>query len=314
MELTEYHGVPMALTDVAEAVRTDWTAHRGQVDVVRVERPPEHAWPALRASSFVPKPKQVTWVMNAGDSEEAYLAGLTSRERQKIRGARRKVLEAGLRVDVRDVDERLFSEFLRLYERSLADMWHGVSVAAEERDTILADRDAYFAVCATDGARLVGCCLVRRDAEGDMVRVRFSAVAPEQREDSLARVLYLEAAHVTRTLGHRQFSLGTDRNLYGHIAKPGLFRFKSRLGFVPHPSHHVDPAVGEDQADLVLGLTQLTDPALILGYADASPGDRFQLHLFSADPDAELGPYQTRFLHGARAHVVRHSAEPVAAR
>ena len=153
------------------------------------------------------------------------MARRSSAERQKIRGARARTAGEGIQISVRELDERLFEEFLVLYADTVNRMRHGVNVALEERDTILADRSSYIALCASSGARLVGCCLARREPALDTVRVRFSAADHPHRETSLARVLYMEAGRVTRELEHRTLSLGKDRNLYGHIAKPGLLRF-----------------------------------------------------------------------------------------
>jgi hypothetical protein len=302
MDVTDYHGVAIAFVNVDEAVGGDWAAARDQVDVVRVERPPSARWRELRAAGFVPKPQFVTWITEARASEDEYFAALPKRERQKIRGARRQLELDRLSVETSEVDERLFDAFLEIYEAQISEMRHGVAVAREERDLVLADAGSYFAICARRGGVLVGCCVVQRDPARDTVRVRFSAVDGEHREGSLARVLYMEAAELTRRLGHAQFSLGKDRNLYGHIAKPGLFRFKAHLGVVPYPSHLVDPAIGHDQADLVVGLGALTDPTLILGYVDNEPTSRLRLDVFSSEPDLQLRPYEASFLCGSRLH------------
>jgi hypothetical protein len=311
VEVAEYHGVPIAFATVEEAVAGEWKAVGDQVDVVRVERPPAADWPELRRAGFVPKPQFVTWIAEARASEEEYLGALPKRERQKIRGARRQLRLESLTVEVCAVEERLFDVFLVLYEQQIAEMRHGVAVAREERELVLADAASYFAICARRDAALVGCCIAQRDEAKDTVRVRFSAVDGRFRESNLARVLYMEAAERTRTLGHRWFSLGKDRNLYGHLATPGLYRFKSHLGLVPHASHLVDPAIGYDQADLILRLGELGDPTLVLGYVDDAPSHRLRLDVFSAQPEARLDPYRAPFLCGSSLHVLEQQAQLV---
>ncbi len=298
----EYYGVPMLVLTTDEALDGGWRARSGPAEVVRIERPPVECWPQLRARGFLPKPQWITWLADVCADEETFTSRLSSGERQKIRLARHKLAGEGLRIDVRPVDATLFDEFLVLYEDSLTRMRHGVSVARGERDSILADSDRYIAVCVTDGSSMVGCCLAQRLPEADLVRVRFSTADVPHRENSLARVLYLEAARVARSFGHRTFSLGKDPNLYGHIAQTGLLRFKRGLGFEPHPSHHIDPAIGYDQADLVVGTGGLADPAMLLGYVDDVPDGRLRLEVFSGTDGVDLRPFAAKFAHGMRVH------------
>lgn len=302
MQVTEFYGVPMVFVDADEALDTDWSSYRGSADVVRVDHAPADRWPELRVAGFWPKPKLVTWLADTAADDEQFLAALTWKERQNVRAAWRALDADALSVAVQAVDEPLLDAFLPIYRQRVAEMRHGWAVAAEQRDRILADAGAYFAVCVRHGAELVGCCLVRQDA--DMVRVRFSAVDSPRRHSSLARVLYLEAIRTARQRGHRRVSLGTDPNLYGHIAKPGLLSFKSRLGFLAYPAHLVDPAAGNDQADLVLNLGQLTDPAMLLGYADNTATERLHLAVFTRTADLDVRPYQARFLHSCQVHVL----------
>jgi hypothetical protein len=298
----DYHGVAMLVLGTEEALDDSWRARSELAEVVRIERPPVECWPELRARGFLPKPQWIMWLADVGEDEETFISRLSSSERRKIRLARRKLGDEGLRLDVRPVDAALFDEFLVLYEDSLTRMRHGMSVAGEEREAILADSDRYVAICVTDGNSLVGCCLAQRLPDDDLVRVRFSAADLPHRESGLARVLYLEAARVTRSFGHRTFSLGKDPNLYGHIAETGLLRFKLGLGFEPRPSHHVDPAIGYDQADLVVSNGALADPAMLLGYVDDVPDGRLRLEVFSGTDGIDLRPFATKFAHGLRVH------------
>lgn len=80
---------------------------------------------------------------------------------------------------------------------------------------------------------------------------------------------------------------------------------------MPNPSHLTDPAVGYDQADLVVGLTELGDPALILGYADDRPTNRLALEAYTAGAELELWPYRVPFLDDVRLHVLGPQPELV---
>lgn len=304
-----YHGLALALVTAEEATDHEWTAAADGVDVVRVEHPDPGSWPYLRRAGFVPKPQFVTWVAAALGNDDEYLASLPKRERQKVRLGRKHVAELGIAIEVRPVEEELFDSFLALYEQQIGEMRHGVLMATEQRDDVLADAAPFTAVCARRDETLVGGCIAEADPEKDLVRVRWSAVAPEYRDTNLARVLYLEAAELTRGLGLRLFSLGTDRNLYGHLTSPGLFRFKSHLGLAPQPSHFLYTESGCDQADLVLRLGELTDPTLVLGYADDTPTARLRLHAFSTRAELSLDAYRAPFLEDLSVRVVAREAD-----
>ncbi len=295
MELIEYHGINIVLTDCAEAVSRDWRWYSGPADVVRVDKPDPQRYGELSRHGFAIKPQFVTWTAKACESEEEYLAGLTGRERQRIRAARSRLRAEGLSVRTRAIDPVLVDRFLVLYRSSVGRIRHGVLVACEEREAVLADRDSYFAVCVMAGGDLVGCCLAQLDEPAGTVRVRFSAVDAPHREASLARVLYLEAAQQARARGLATFSLGKDRNLYGHIAKPGLLRFKRQLGLRPHPSHFLNPAVGHDQADLIVGFQALADPAMILRYPGETASDDLALEVFTTRPGPDIRAFENKF-------------------
>jgi ribosomal protein S18 acetylase RimI-like enzyme len=303
-EVVRDHGVSIALTTVAAATSRHWSASHDGVDVVRVERPEPEAWPGLRHAGFVPKPQFVTWLAPVLASEEEYFARLPKRERQKIRNGRRNVAERRVVVEATTIDAALFDEFLELYEQHIGGMRHGLLLAREQRDGVLAEPEAFLAVCARRAGALVGCCVGQSDPAKDLFRLRWSAVAPEYRRLNLARALYMEAAELTRSLGLRLFSLGTDRNLYGHLTNPGLFRFKSHLGLVPLPSHLLYPDSGQDQADLVLRVGELTDPTLLLGYVDDEPTARLALHLFRGRREAPIDEYEAPSLHAIHVHVL----------
>lgn len=300
-------GLPVAVVDVDEALSGDWQQHRHAVDVVRVQDPPPLLWGALAAAGFLPKPQVVTWRAATASCEDEFLSGLARKDKQNIRIARRRAKADNLAITVGPVDAALLERFLPIYEAQVARMVHGWSVATEHRERILADADSYFAVCAWEGDILVGASINQQSKERDEVRARFSAVVADQRQASLTRVIYLEVVRVARELGFLMVSLGSDPNLYGHLVKPGLFSFKSRLGFVPVPSHLVDPESGSDQADRVVGFSAITDPSFVLSYAEGVSGQpirgsRLTLDLYATKPELDLRPYTVDHLADIRVH------------
>jgi hypothetical protein len=300
-------GLPVAVVDVDEALSGDWQEHRDAVDVVRVQDPPRSQWAALAAAGFLPKPQVVNWRATTGSCEEEFLSGLARKDKQNIRIARRRATASGLTFTVRGVDAGLMADFLPLYEAQVARMMHGWFAATEHQERVLAEAENYFAVCAWDGDVLVGASINHQSRERDEVRARFSAVVADQRQASLARVMYLEVVRIARERGFAAVSLGSDPNLYGHLVKPGLFSFKSRLGFVPVPSHLVDPGSGSDQADRVVGFRAITDPSFVLTYArgaDGQPtrGSALALDMYTSDPTPDLRPYTVDHLTGVRVH------------
>jgi GNAT superfamily N-acetyltransferase len=305
VELGDDFGLPVALADVDEALALRPDDAPPGVALVRVLAPPAEHWAALARAGFVRKPAWLTWLAPAGSSEEEFLAGLATKARQDMRRAARRAAQGGLVLRVhRPVPARGLDEFLEIYQRRIAQMSHGVGFAGQLRDSILASaRDV--AVFAYDDGVLVGGCLCLEAPEEGALRLRFSAVEPGWRAESLARVIYLEAFRWARERGYRWVTLGNDPNLYGHVAKAGLYFFKARLGFNPVPAGAFGAgAFAGDQADLLVSLAALADPVLMLEYADrpAGPGGfpALTARLFSRRTGHDPARYTTRWVTGCR--------------
>lgn len=303
-------GLSMALVDVDQALDGQWQAHERDVDLVRVQDPPVDAWPLLRKAGFLPKPQVVAWRAEALATEEDYLRTLGGKDRHDVRTAYRHAAGLGLTTGVEPLTAPLLTEFLELYERQVSTMRHGWAVAVDQRDAILAEAETYHAVTVRSGGSLVGACLNQDLAANDEIRARFSAVAAEQRSGSLARLLYWETLGEARSRRRRWVSLGRDINLYGHVVKPGLFSFKSRLGFTAVPGQVLEPGSGSHQADRVVGFAELTDPTLLLAYAAvegeaAALSAPLSVNLYTPSDDLDARPYQSRKATGATVRTVR---------
>lgn len=311
MEIRTLDGLPVALVDAAEALRTDWTAFRGRVGVARVPMPPRRRRAELARAGFLSKPARLTWIAATRDSEESFLGELSFRDRKNIRVAQRRAAADRVRFDVvKPVTPRLLDEFLALYRAQVAEMRHGIVIAAEHADLFIEESAHCYAVAAYISSKLVGACLAQECPAENLVRLRFAATDPARHRSGLARAMYLSAVDAARQMGYGQAGLGTDPNLYGHLVKPGLFAFKWRLGFAAVPSQSVLAGDGYDEADLVIGTEQMVEPVLFLSYAcdgmptsgRASPGLRAEL--YSRQPDLDARPYQTSFICDLRVHAL----------
>lgn len=249
------------------------------------------------------------WRAEVLESEEKHLSRLSGKDRYDIRAAGRKSREAGLRIVTESLSPKLLDEFLELYAKQISAMRNGWPVAVEQRERIEAERDTFFAVCARDADTLVGACLCQDLPLRDEVRARFSAVTPDQRSSSLTRVLYWEVIQEGRRHGRPWVTLGRDINLYGHVGTPGLFSFKSRLGFTVVPAHIVEPGSGSHQADRVTGFHELADPALLLSYAPQrdgrlEPTDRLRLEVYTCKETLDVRSLKNADLADLRVHRV----------
>jgi GNAT superfamily N-acetyltransferase len=300
------HGLRTAVVDAAEAAETEWESTGAGIDVVRVVDPDPVSWPALRRAGFAIMPACVTWISPVGASDEDFLGRLSSDEGRNIRQGQRFAADRGIRLDVRaPLDAEAFDAFLDLYVRQVGAMRHGVPFAQWQRDGILAEADDYLLVRALDGdgALVGGCvCLWRRDVSA--LQIRFASATPDARRGGLIRAMYQRVFQEARDLGCATVSLGTDPSIYGHIAKPGLFRFKSRLGFTPVAARIFGSDDDPDEANRVLRLDALSEPSLLLSYDlpegagtdDITADTALRMDVLTRDGDVDTAFYRAGFL------------------
>ncbi|WP_020672454.1 GNAT family N-acetyltransferase [Amycolatopsis nigrescens] len=304
MEIETAHGLTTGLLDAGEALEADWASLRDRVDLVTVVDPVAECWQSLRRAGFAIKPAWVTWISPVDESDEAFLDRLSVSERRNVRAALRAVAGHGYEMKVtHPLDAPSFDAFLDVYERQISTMRYGIPFARLQREEILEQGADYFLVQVFEGSTLVGCCVCWKRDDVSTVQIRFGTTAPDSRRNRLVRAMYLRVFQAARELGFRNISLGTDPALYGHIAKPGLFGFKSRLGFTPIPARLFGSADDPDEASRVLRLGTLSEPSVLLSYqlpdggAEAITAETaLRLDVLTGDPDTDLNPYRADFL------------------
>jgi len=293
-------GLRIAVMDAERAAAGGWRSVGDDVDLVRVREPADAARPALEAAGFVVKPSWVTWLAPTLGSEAEFVSRVPGVERRTIINARRAIGEHDIRLDEPGrLDEAVLDEFLALYRRQVGDMRYGVPFAVRERDALLAAADDHLIVRAQAGATLIGGCVCRLRPELSTLQIRYSATDADARRLGLVRLLYLRAFDAARQLGLDRLVLGNDPSIFGHIVKPGLFRFKARLGFSAVPSQAFIAEGGTNEADLVLRLGSLTDPTLVLGYPPVS-GAGLRMEILTDDATLDPRPYRASFVSDVR--------------
>lgn len=265
MEITEQDGLIIALVDRQEAEDHAWKGIDAPVDVVRLTESENLDDAALARLGFVARPKWINWIASLGYSEEEFVSALSGTERRNIRLGRRFIQDEKLRVDVRvGLTESLLDEFLVVYEEQVAGMPRGKNIAWEWRDHMLATRSEYTCVCVYSGTTMVAGSLWRMRHEESILQLRFSAASADARSSRVMRAAYLEAFQFAREAGLTFASLGNDPSLFGHVVQPGLFNFKSRLGFTVIPSQVFGLNFAGEFADRFLSLRHLSDPSLVV--------------------------------------------------
>ncbi|MEU6576367.1 hypothetical protein [Streptomyces sp. NPDC046805] len=248
-----------------------WTRLDRPVAVARMTNPPPETWDALARRGFVRKPATLTWLARLEASEDAFLDGIPHKSRQYVHRARRRMAAQGVREVVEDrVSADSLARFLDLYEERVAVMRYGVAFARRFSTTILEGPEKYFGVFLYDADELVGGCLALECPDESAIRIRWSAVTESARRAGYPRAVYCTTLQIAREKGYTWATMGDDPNLYGHLAQPGLFTFKSRMGFEAVASQDFADPGAWDEADLVLSLDALSAPALMLEYADGT--------------------------------------------
>ncbi|MFD8236340.1 GNAT family N-acetyltransferase [Streptomyces sp. NPDC059696] len=300
------NGLHIAWVDAADARDGAWRGllPHHDLDIVRVDEPAPEDRAALAEAGFIVKPALVNWVADLTGSDEEFTARLPASERRNLRLGRRCLNDAGLSLSIRDgLDEERLDAFLTVYDAQVERMRNGVNYARRHRDRLLAQHHEQMTAFAYDGERMVaGCILWLRPSQG-LLQLRFAAATAPARRARVLHGIYAAVFRTARELGLPTMSLGNDTSAFGHIAQPGLFRFKCRLGFAPVPAGQIDEKMGGDEADLFVDLRRFSDPSLVLGYeaprftAQQGRGS-LRLTVLSREENVDLAPYRTRHVTG----------------
>lgn len=316
MEIAVEHEVRTAVLDADHAIDRDVIAalDADAVELVRVPEPPLGMRSKLRAAGFVLAPSWINWGAELND-EAGFFACLPASERRDLRAARRHVERSNIMLVCHDpLNVTLLDRFLALYREQIATMSRGVPYAAEGRVQLLDLLPGVYGVFAYCGKSLLGgvLCVVQEDRS--VARLAFSAVTPSARDGLLVRALYDAAFRRARERCLQWMSLGTDPCLYGQLTRPGLFRFKARLGFVPIPLQAVDADDGSDEAIRVLRIADLAEPSLLVRYhcdddsrATGIRWDRpvpLTLDVLTTTANIDLRPFRAPFLQAIETRVL----------
>ncbi|MET8730692.1 hypothetical protein ABZV81_26440 [Streptomyces parvus] len=306
MEIVEQEYLVIASVDLEEAQNRAWETAGTPIDVVRLLDSEKVSDEVLSAWGFVPRPRWLNWCTPVAGSDADFLGALSGTERRNVRLGRRFVEEQklGLRV-APGLTEEFMDEFLDVYDRQVADMPRGKNFARRWRDRLLSAADQHVSIALRDGNEMLAGSVWHVRPERSVLQMRFSAASQGARSGRALRVLYAEAVAYARESGLAYASLGNDPSLFGQLVQPGLFNFKSRMGFTPVPSGLFDASLDGEFADRILRLGALPDPSLLVTWGqhrgtlppwpDAVSGGFLDLLVLSRDPHDEL---LSRF-HGA---------------
>lgn len=297
MEIIEQDDLAIALVDQREAENKAWEASGAAIDVVRLTDSEAIDDATLTRLGFMARPQWVNWCAALRSSEEEFEAALSGTERRNIRLGRRFIEDARMRVEVREgLTEGLVDDFLTVYDEQIARMPRGKNFARRWRDRLLAGSDEHVSACVYADETMVAGSLWWMRQEQSVLQMRFSAASRDARSNRVLRAAYLEAFRFARRSGVAFASLGNDPSLFGHVVQPGLFNFKSRLGFTVVPSQVLDPRLAGEFADRFLSLRSLSDPSLVVtwgrhrgrppSWPEAAQGSGHDLLLLSGSPDA----------------------------
>lgn len=259
------------------------------VDIVRLHVLGGHgSFPSALTSmavkrGFLHRPGMVTWVAPLLGDDESFVAGLSRKTREDVRAARR--MAAGrfhVRIEA-PLTPASYDNWLTLYLRGLVRFRRAEAVAVDQRDEILADRQAHSGIFVFDGEMLVAGVICQRRA-GEVMRARLFARNTEYRQFDASAFCYLAAANLGRSLGCQTMLLGNDPNLFGYASSVGVMRSKSRLGFVAYPKDYIYPGADRSLLDAFINVAKLDDPT----YCFAHPPHGKALQLAVVTPLKEL--------------------------
>jgi GNAT superfamily N-acetyltransferase len=239
-------------------------ARRRGIHVLQVEVP-SGAEEVLLAHGFRVCPTDISWVAEPGTDLGAFLSRQSPAQRQRSRKALRQLAAFQVRHDAR-LSTTTFDEWLSIYRANIARMRFGVDFAGDMRDELLrSDRTEMVVVRSATGELVAGVVLAD-DPDRSILAARFSAVRADLRGLDLPRALYLSLVDLARERSRRLASLGSEPNIYGHLARAGLAAYKLRLGFSPVSRQAIGGRSSRTVLARVLSIAGLTEPVMSFAY------------------------------------------------
>jgi lipid II:glycine glycyltransferase (peptidoglycan interpeptide bridge formation enzyme) len=176
-------------------------------------------------------PNKITYRREIPSSVDDLLKSLKKNKRKKIKKSLKKCSEIKF-VRVKELDWKMYNEWLKVYKQMIGAKKHGNILATTEWfDKHKKKRYAVFAL--KDGkvvGGIIGKILIH---DKETLSVSFSAYDKKFSSDGLNEVLNVEMMEFAREFGLKYINRGIDTNLYGYHLSVGMYLFKKSLGFYP---------------------------------------------------------------------------------
>jgi len=199
-------------------------------DIVYIFEPKDIA--KYKKQGYFHKPYKITYELSIPESKDEFLYSIKRNKRKRILKAIRECQEKGIKIiKQKELKKETFNEWYNIYESN---------IESKEKGRVFADREWFdrnghkmCGVIAKKGDMIIGGVLLTKKT--DRMSISFSSSIKEYLHLGLNDILNLEAIFLAKELDFDLMERGMDMNLYGHHLSPGLFVFKTALGFKPVP-------------------------------------------------------------------------------
>jgi len=197
-------------------------------DVTLIFNPDQKTVEEYLKKGYFYKPYKITYQLKVPESEEQYLSMLKRNKRKRILKAKRDCEHIQIERQ-EQLKKEYFDEWYDIYE---------INIESKEKGRVFADRQWYDrnghkmgGIFAMDKG-IVGGILFTKKKDG-LVSISFSSTKKDYLKLGLNDLLNEQMIMFAKELGFETIERGMDKNLYGHHLSPGLFVFKTSLGFRP---------------------------------------------------------------------------------
>lgn len=282
----------------------------GQDAVAELDRPGTHVIEVeregadaglLEAHGFVLRPTEVLWITRPRSDDMVYLhESQSSEQRRKCRRALASFERSNLRkVHHGELDAAVATQWIELYHSTISGMTYGDVGVTDSAE--LVGRGYELLAVHDEHDQMVAGSIVAADEMRDFFVGIMRGIAPAARRHDLPRVMDLWLVDEARRRGLSWASLGSDPNIYGHVAKAGLARYKRSLGFHPVATDTFLDGWSRDVWTAFLRTDGLVPPVMTFAYTgardEAEMGELRPVVLVShgEQPDVGgLGPVEQR--------------------